>query len=146
MITDLLCTLHQWYLAHIPREQLQPVIGWARTQPLGFEQICGCTTALLSPRLYCEFVAPLDDEVLSVYPHGGMIHLCGAHIQHIPAWREMHWLRAVQVNDRAAADLPAYFRDLRADQMLYVNPYEGMSVDQALRISGGRRTVLVAEG
>ena len=27
--------------------------------------------------------------MLSLYPHGGLLHLCGAHTQHIPVWREM---------------------------------------------------------
>ena len=144
LITDVLCTLHRWYLQQLPLDQLQPVVADARTQPPGFGQICGCTTALLSPGLYQDFIAPLDDELLSVYPHGGMIHLCGAHVQHIPVWRAMSSLRAVQVNDRAAEDLGTYLARLRPDQILYANPCETMPVAEILRI-GDPRMVIVSE-
>jgi len=144
-INDLLCRLHRWYLANIPAAQMQPVVAAFRTQPPGFGQICGCSTQLLSPELYRDFIAPLDDELLSVYPHGGMIHLCGSHTQHIPIWRGMRSLRAVQLNDRAALDLEVYFRELREDQILYANPCGGMPVERILEITGGRRVVIIAE-
>lgn len=89
--------------------------------------------------------APLDDELLSLWPRGGMIHLCGAHTQHIPAWREMKSLRAVQLNDRAAEDYEVYFRQLRDDQIIYLHPTLTMSVERAMAISGGERLVLCAE-
>lgn len=145
VINDLLCALHRWYLQHLPLAQLQPVIAAFRTQPPGFGQLCGCTTHLVSASLYRDLVAPLDDALLSVYPHGGMIHLCGAHAQHIPTWQAMPSLRAVQLNDRAADDLELYYRGLRDDQIIYVNAYEGMPVNRILAITGGHRTVIVAD-
>jgi hypothetical protein len=95
--------------------------------------------------MYRDFVAPLDDELLSMYPHGGMIHLCGAHTQHIPTWRAMKSLRAIQVNDRATEDLEVYFNKLRDDQVIYLNPCPAMTARRALEITGGRRLVLVAD-
>ena len=89
IINDSLCEIHKWYIANVPLEQLQPVISWERTQPPGFGQLCGCTTQLVSPDMYNDFIAPLDEQLLSVYPNGGMIHLCGSHTQHIPTWRNM---------------------------------------------------------
>jgi hypothetical protein len=145
VINRLLCDLHRWYRANIPMDQLQCIVPDGRCQPPGYGQLCGCSTQLLSPRQYRDFIAPLDEALLSVYPHGGMIHLCGAHTQHIPAWREMKALRAVQVNDRAAEDLPRYFNDLRSDQVLYVNPCEGMPLERIMQITGGRRLVLAAD-
>ena len=145
VITDVLCALHRWYRARVPAEQLQLVIAERRTQPRGFGQICGCTNSLLSPGLYRDFVAPLDDEVLSVYPHGGMIHLCGTHTQHIPAWREMASVRALQFNDRAAEDLPIYAERLRPDQVLYVRPCETVTIDDIMGVTAGVRTVIMAE-
>lgn len=145
VINNLLCTLHAWYRANVPMAQLQPVVAAFRTQPPGSGQICGCSTQLVSPEVYRRFIAPLDDQLLRVYPNPGMIHLCGAHAQHIPAWREMRSLRAVQLNDRAAEDLEVYWRELRDDQVFYVNPYPGMPVEEILRITGGRRVVIVAE-
>lgn len=145
VIHELLCTLHRWYREHIPMAQLQPVIGWARTQPPGFGQLCGCTTQLVSREQYARFIAPLDAGLLAVYPHGGMIHLCGAHTQHLATWAAMPELRAVQLNDRAADDLAIYHRGLREDQMIYVNPYEDMPVARILEITAGRRTIIVAE-
>ena len=145
IITDLLCDLHRWYRATIPAEQLQAVCPGGRSQPVGFGQICGCTCQLLSPGQYAEFIAPLDADVLSVYPHGGMIHLCGAHTQHIPAFREMPALRAVQINDRAAEDLEAYASELRDDQIIYLNRTDTMTADRALSIMSGRRLIIVGE-
>ena len=142
VINDLIRALHSWYRAHIPQQQLQPVISWCRTQPPGYGQLCGCTTQLLSGSMYGEFIAPLDDALLGDYPHGGMIHLCGAHTQHIEVFRSMKHLRALQLNDRAAADLKKYLDELRDDQIIYLNPCPEMPTDEALRISGGERIVI----
>lgn len=142
-INNLLCTLHRWYIDHIPLQQLQLVVSGHRTQPPGYGQICGCTTQLLSEQLYREFIAPLDDELLRVYPNGGMIHLCGSHTQHLSTWRNMPSLRSVQLNDRAAEDLEHYFMGLRTDQMIYLNPCTGMPVEEAMRITGGEQLVIV---
>lgn len=141
VINDLIRALHRWYLEHIPMQQLQPVISWLRTQPSGFGQLCGCTTQLVSGTLYEEMIAPLDDALLAEYPCGGMIHLCGAHAQHIPVFREMKHLRALQLNDRAAHDLKKYLDGLREDQIIYLNPCPGMTVEEAMEISGGRRII-----
>ena len=142
VINGVLCDLHRWYRANLPEEQLQCVVPTARCQPPGYGQICGCTCQLLSADQYSEFIAPLDAQVLSIYPRGGMIHLCGAHTQHIPVWREMKELRAVQINHRAADDLERYFHELRGDQILYVAPYEKMPLRRVLQITDGRRLVV----
>ena len=145
IVTDLLCDLHRWYRANIPHEQLQCVVPGSRTQPPGFGQICGCTCQLLSPSQYADFIAPLDAEVLSVYPHGGMIHLCGGHTQHAATFAGMQSLRALQVNDRAADDLEAYIERVRDDQVFYLNPTDTMTPERALAITRGRRLVIVGE-
>ncbi len=140
-INAVLCHIHDWYRRTVPQQLLQPVISWARTQPPGHGQICGCSTHLLSPSLYEEMVAPLDNALLAVYPRGGMIHLCGAHRQHIRVFRDMPALRSVQLNDDAARDLQYYHDGLREDQIIYLNPCEGMSMENAMRITGGRRLI-----
>ena len=114
-----------------------------RCQPPGHGQICGCTTQLLSPGLYEEFIMPLDNALLGVYPHGGMIHLCGSHTQLIPLFAKMPNLKCVQLNDKAAEDLQFYVDGLRDDQVIYLNPCEGMSTRQALQIAGDRKMVIV---
>jgi len=143
VINTLIRTLHRWYIDNIPKEQLQPVISWARTQPPGYGQLCGCTTQLLGAELYREFIAELDDAILGEYENGGMIHLCGSHTQHLETFRNMKNLRSLQLNDRAAEDLALYLEGLRDDQILYVNPCEGMPVEKILDISKGERIVLV---
>ena len=145
VIHGTICAMHSWYIANVPAERLQGVISWYRTQPPGFGQLCGCTTQLVSERLYRELIAPLDDAVLGLYKYGGMIHLCGSHTQHVPVFKSMKNLRAVQLNDKAAEDLEAYYRGLRPDQMLYFSPCDGISADDALRITGGDRLVLCAD-
>ena len=141
-INSLICNLHRWYRSVVPLEQLQPVISWNRTQPPGFGQICGCTSQLVSGATYREFIEPLDSEALMVYPNGGMMHLCGSHTQHLETFRNMKALRAVQINDRAAWDLEKYFHGLREDQIIYLYPCEGMTVEMAMEITGGHRLVI----
>jgi hypothetical protein len=97
---------------------------------------------LLSGQQYRDYVAPLDDALLSVYPHGGLIHLCGAHTQHIPVWRDMKSLRAVQLNDRATEDLEEFYYGLRGDQIIYVRPTPTMTVQRIYEISGGGHRIV----
>lgn len=143
-INRLLVKIHQTFREIIPRSQLQPVISWERTQPPGYGQICGCTTQLVSGDLYREMIADLDAAVLRVYEKGGMIHLCGSHAQHIPTFRAMPELKSVQLHDRAAEDLQLYFDGLREDQLIYLVPCRGMTIERALAITGGKRLVVIA--
>ncbi len=145
IINDLLRLLHGWYRDNLPEAQLQPVVAAQRCQPPGSGQLCGCTSHLVSAALYEEFVAPLDGALLAVYPRGGMIHLCGRHTQHIPAWRRMSSLRAVQLNDRATEDIEAYFTGLRDDQALYIIPTEEVTVERILSRTNVRRVVIIGE-
>ena len=145
VITDTIIALTRGLRQVIPPAQYQSVCATGRCQPRGFGQLCGCTSQLLSAEQYRTYIAPLDAEVLAVYPRGGMIHLCGAHTQHLPTWRAMSSLRAVQLNDRAAEDFPAYFAQLRDDQIIYLNPSETMTVDRVLEISAGHRLVLISD-
>jgi len=146
VITDTILTLTGWSLDTLPPDRYQPICVNGRFQPPGWGQICGCTTQLVSAEQYRDFIGPLDAEVLGCYPKkSGLIHLCGAHAQHIPLWREMKEVHAVQLNDRAAEDFELYFRNLREDQVIYLNPTATMTVAKALAISGGRRVVLIAE-
>lgn len=142
VIHSVQCELHQWFLDHLPPDRFQCIVGSERHQPPGFGQLCGCTTHLVSGRMYAEVIAPLDAALLALYPHGGMIHLCGSHRQHITTWRDMPTLRSVQLNDRAAEDMEAYIRGLREDQIVYVYPCEGMPVARVLDITRGHRTVI----
>ena len=143
VINDLIRALHRWYREHIPMDQLQAVVSDGRAQPPGAGQLCGCTTQLLSGSMYRDWILPLDDALLGDYPRGGMIHLCGAHAQHIPNFRAMPHLRCVQVNDRACRDLEAYLTGLREDQIVYYCPCPEMPLEKALSISGGKRLVVV---
>ncbi len=141
VITDTLVELHRWYREHIPAQQLQMICG-GRTQPPYYGQICGCSTQLVSPELYEKFIMPLDDEVLGVYPEGGLIHLCGSHAHLIPQFAKMKNLKNLQLNDRAAEDMELYARGLRADQTLYVAPCEGMPTERIKELSVLHRTIL----
>jgi len=142
VINKLLVELHSRFRSALGEKQLQPVLPWERGQPPGYGQLCGCSSQLLGADLYRDFIAPLDNELLGVYPHGGMIHLCGSHRQLIPVFRSMQNLKTVQVNDDAARDLEPYFTGLREDQIIYYMPCEGMPVEKALLITGGKRLVI----
>ena len=143
-ITDVLVKAHETFRKIVPARQLQPVGPGGRTQPSCYGQICGCSTQLVSGELYRDLLSDLDERVLGVYENGGMIHLCGAHTQHMETFRGMKKLRALQLNDRAADDFEEYFNNLRDDQIIYLNPSEKMPVERALEISGGKRLVVVS--
>ena len=143
-INRTLIRAHRIFRENIPPKQLQCPVPDTRTQPPGYGQICGCSTHLLSGDLYRDMVADLDDSLLSVYPKGGMIHLCGGHTQHIEVFRRMKHLKTIQLNDRAAGDLKAYFEGTREDQIIYLNPCPEMPSDRALEITGGKRLVILA--
>jgi hypothetical protein len=57
----------------------------------------------------------------------------------------MKVLRALQINDRAAHDLETYFTELREDQIIYLNPCEGMTVEKAVKITRGHRLVIAGD-
>ena len=142
-INDLLCEMHSYCRSRIPAAQLQMYCCGARTQPPGFGELCGCTTQLISGELYRELIAPLDDKLLSVYPNGGMIHLCGAHTQHMQTFRDMKSLRVIHMNDRATFDLERYFNELREDQVIYIHPCKEMPLETILEITGGKRVFIL---
>lgn len=142
VINTLIRALHKWYRDNIPQRQLQCTVVTQRAQPPGYGQLCGCTSHLLSGGMYREYIMELDDALLGDYQSGGMIHLCGAHTQHIEAFRSMPHLKAVQINDRAAADLEEYYNGLREDQIIYLNPCDKMPLEEALAITGGDRLVI----
>ena len=145
VLTDTLIYLHKWFLMKIPKEIFQPICIDGRLQPRGCGQLCGCTTQLISNEIYEEFLFPLDKEIFSLYENGGLYHLCGAHTQHIKTWQSWKELKAVQLNDRASDDFEEYFTKLRDDQIIYLTPNETMTIERALEISGGKRTILVGE-
>lgn len=142
IINEVLMEIHKWYIDNIPLERVQPVISWGRTQPPGYGQICGCSTQLVSPGLYEEFIMPLDNALLGVYPHGGMIHLCGSHEHLLPLFAKMENLKSVQLNDRASDGLADYVKQLRDDQVIYLIPSEGMPLEKGLEIAKGKKLVV----
>jgi hypothetical protein len=143
-ITDVIAECARAFLEIIPADQRLGSVGADRYAPPGFGVVDGCATQLVSARHYREFFAPLDAKLLAIHPNGGQIHLCGAHAQHIPAWREMPELRSVQLNDRALDDLEAFHTGLRDDQIIYAMPTEAMPVERILGITGGKRLVIQA--
>ena len=126
----------------IPCKQHRTGCGNSRYAPDGFGLIDGCATQLVSAGHYAEFFAPLDAELLGAYANGGMIHLCGAHAQHIPAWRSMKKLRSVQINDRAADDLLLYAKGLRPDQVIYVGATANTPMSTILEVAKTRPIVI----
>jgi len=144
IINGVLLDIHDWYRANVPFDALHQVCCGGRYQVPGSGQICGCSTQLVSAGQYTEFIAEHDDAILSRYPNGGMIHLCGRHTQHIGTWREMQSLTAIQLNDRAAEDLEIYLREI-PEKVYYVNPCEGMPPARVEELAKTHKVVVVAE-
>lgn len=138
VLTDALCYMHRWFQRNIPPERFTPVCCGGRIQPRGRGQMCGCTTQLVSKEIYDDFIYPFDCEVLSLYPDGGMYHLCGSHTQHISTWSQCKQLKAFQLNDRATDDLEYYVTGLREAQILYAKSYrENHLQKKPVALTGG---------
>ncbi len=54
-------------------------------------------------------------------------------------------IRAMQVNDTAADELEQYLSGTRPDVILYFNPTSAISRDDALRMAGGGKRLIVVE-
>ena len=113
--------------------------------PADFTFVYACTTQLVSGTTYREHIAALDAAMLRQRAHGGCLHLCGRHTQHLDTWRRAPEVKAVQVNDAAALDFEAYWRGLRKDQFVVLWLTDDMPLDRVLAISGGRRLALRAD-
>ena len=142
VIADIAIEMRQWFVDNVPNQQLQGIIHRLRGQPPGHGQIDGCTLQLIGPDLYRDIVGPLDDEILGVYPGGGMIHICGYHTQHIPYWRESESLKVLQLSGDAMTDLAVYFDGLRDDQVVFVSPHATMELPEIMAITQGRRVII----
>jgi hypothetical protein len=144
IINDITLDIHDWYRANVPHDSLHQVAAVGRYQPPGSGQLCGCSTQLISAEQYREFVAAYDDALLSRYPNGGMIHLCGSHTQHIDTWREMKSLTSLQLNDRASEDLEIYLEKL-PEKVYYVLPFEGMPLEKIDELAKHHKIVICSE-
>jgi hypothetical protein len=113
-----------------------------RLAPPGVGQFDGCATQLVSRRDYLEFFAPLDADLIRLFPGGALMHLCGAHTQHVPTWASMPGLRAVQLNDRAVEDLQRYYTTLPAGVIFYLCPSQTMPVERIIELTGGKNVIL----
>lgn len=103
-----------------------------------------CATQLISAEHFRESVADADDAAVPDTYRGMIQHICGHSTQHIEELARRGRVKGVQLNDAGADDFEAYFRGLRADQVIYVAPTERMPIEAVLSISGGERTVILA--
>ena len=149
IINDVLIAVHKRFRELLPSAQIKPVGSMFRTLPDGYGQLCGCSCQLLSGDLYAEMVAPLDEDLLDVFPKGGMIHLCGTHTQHLDTWVNMPQLKVYQIG---RFDFEQYNARKRADQLLYFFPADERKnefpcmelVDYAMSVTGGERMVIMS--
>ncbi|MBS6645827.1 MAG: hypothetical protein KH366_19810 [Clostridiaceae bacterium] len=144
VITQAQEAMHSWYSQQIEEGQLQCTTAVIRLQPPGYSQLCGCSTQLISPELYDKLIRPYDERILKAHGKGGMIHLCGSHLQHLETFKGMKCLRALQLNDQAADDLEKYAEVLRNDQVLYVRPTGKMSPERIKELCLVRPSVIVS--
>jgi hypothetical protein len=128
--------------AVIPEAIRRNSVAENRLAPAGVGQFDGCATQLVSRRDYARFFAPLDEALIGLSPGGALMHICGAHAQHIPTWKGMPGLRAVQLNDRAMDDLAAYYQKLRSDTIFYLCPSLQVNIEKIMELTRGRRVIL----
>jgi len=139
-ITGIIIELHKAFGMLGPR--VRPYAASSRYTPDGFGHICGCSTHRVSGRTYAETIVAFDEQVLSVYPEGGTMHLCGKHLQHADAFKKMKKLRGIQINDAAADDFEGYLAGLREDQVIYVAPTASVTAQKIIEKGKGRRVII----
>jgi hypothetical protein len=142
LINDVIVTMNAWYRDNVPPDRLSTIAGGVRLMPSGFGHLDGCSTQMLSPDLYDEFVRDLDDAITSVWPRGAMQHLCGSHTQHLPTWSKLESFKAFQLCDGPNAELDVYYTESRDDQIIYVGPTWRISMERIMDITGGWRVIL----
>jgi len=142
LINDVIVTMHKWYRDTVPADKLATIAAGVRFMPPGHGHLDGCSTQMLSPDQYDEFVRDLDDAITSVWPNGSMLHLCGAHTQHLPTWSKLDSFKAFQLCDGPNAELEDYYTQSRDDQIIYVGPTAKISMDRIMDITGGWRIIL----
>jgi hypothetical protein len=143
IINDVILACIRAFEKVVPDSIRRNCLVGGRYTPVGSGYIDGCATQLVSAAHYREFFMPLDNEMLEAYPIGGLLHICGGHIQHIPAWAEMKALRAVQVNDRATDDIKHYVAGLRKDQILYVVPTDNVTIPMLLTMAKEHPIIII---
>ena len=116
-----------------------------RMMPKGYTLLYGCTTQLISSRMYEEHFLGWDRELFGCSARGGCIHLCGRHAHHLQAWRDAPEVKSLQLNDAACDDLQLYWENLRPDQFIILVPSEKVTMEEALEITGGRQLVVNTE-
>ncbi len=142
LITEIIVELHHLYRDILSSENIQMVVSPERFQPYGYSQLCGCSTQLISAEMYAEMFMELDERILTAHGKAGMIHLCGRSTQHIGNFFEMPSLKSVQINDAAAVDIEKYHMGLRTDQVIYFIPCKKIGIEEAVKITDGRRLVI----
>ena len=142
VMTDVIKTMQKWYIDTVPSWQLQGAAATVRAQPPGYGHIDGCSTHIISAEMYREFIADLDNEILSLFPKGGMIHLCGNHVRHIPTWAKMPALKSVQMSSVANEEVEEQVQGLRPDQVVYLGPTSVLPLEKIMDATGGYRIIL----
>ena len=129
----------------VPQAPVMPHGSCHRVMPEGYNLLFGCTTQLISGPAYERHFLDRDRELMRCAATGGGMHLCGRHTQFCTSWHDMPELKMIQLNDQAAVDLETYWRNLRSDQYIVLMTDAAVTVDDAVRITGGRQLVLSAE-
>jgi len=134
--------MRRQFVAAAPGAPLRAHGFTSRIMPRTYTLLYECTTQLVSSEMYRRHVLHRDQELFECHAAGGGIHLCGHHTQHIPAWQAALQVKVIQLNDAAADDLETYWRSLRPDQFIIFMPTAHTTVEDALRITGGRQLVV----
>ena len=129
----------------VPGAPLMPHGSCHRAMPEGYNMLYECTTQLVSGDAYERHFLQRDRALMRCAARGAGIHLCGRHTQHCDAWREAPELKMIQLNHRATEDLETYWRNLRPDQYIMLNPCEQMTVEDALRLTGGWQLIIESQ-
>ena len=145
IIADAMRRVYEVLIEEVGQETVRCHNAYYVYTPRDYAGLSICATQLISAEHFTECVADADDaSVPSVY-RGMIQHICGRSTQHIEELARRERVKGVQLNDAAADDFEAYFRGLRADQVIYVCPTERMPVEKVMSISRGERTIILGK-
>lgn len=144
-ITSTILDMRRRFFHAVPGFAFWPHGLSLRMMPDDYTLLFGCTTQLISPQAYRKHILERDRMLLRSHAHGGCIHLCGRHTQHLEAWVSTEEVKAFQLNGNASDDLQRYWNALRPDQFIIFHQSDKIRYEDAMNLTGGRQLVIYSD-
>lgn len=142
IIADATRRVYEVLIEAVGQETLRCHNAYYVYTPHDYAGLSICATQLISAEHFSTCVADADDAAVPSVYKGMIQHICGRSAQHIGELSRRQRVKGVQVGPE---DFETYFKGLRADQVVYVDLTERMSLDEIMELSRGERTIVLGQ-